>query len=383
MDVTGVSGMQQRMPVDPDGSVRVPLVGTVDVAGRTINEINDIVQARLSSRTLRQANSSGEEFIIIIDPVQVLVSIAEYRPVYLSGDVTRPGEQQYRPGLTVRQAVSLAGGFEAGSRTGTDPFIQNADFRADQTTFWTEFTREAMRISRIKSELAGATEPPRFEAGDVPLPREAVAELARLETEKFEVNLDSYTKEKTFLEIEIENSRARMATVEEQQAKEREGLEADTAELERLRQMEERGTTTSARVTESRRNLLMSSTRYLQATTQIAEYSREQADLRRRLERLDDERRTRLLTELQDSVVRAAGLAEQITSVSEKLRYTGSARMSMNGARDRTPTITIIRRTESGPATIAANEDMELLPGDVAEVKMPLDSPRLEMFLQN
>ncbi len=36
--------------------------------------------------------------------------IIEYRPVYVTGDVAKPGEQRYTPGLSVRQAVSLAGG---------------------------------------------------------------------------------------------------------------------------------------------------------------------------------------------------------------------------------------------------------------------------------
>jgi polysaccharide export outer membrane protein len=35
----------------------------------------------------------------------------EQRPVYLNGDVSRPGEQRYRLGLTVRQAIALAGGY--------------------------------------------------------------------------------------------------------------------------------------------------------------------------------------------------------------------------------------------------------------------------------
>ena len=36
----------------------------------------------------------------------------EQRPVYLNGDVSRPGEQRYRLGLTVRQTIALAGGYD-------------------------------------------------------------------------------------------------------------------------------------------------------------------------------------------------------------------------------------------------------------------------------
>jgi polysaccharide biosynthesis/export protein len=383
IDVTGVSGIQNRMPVGVDGTVRVPLAGPVPVAGRSLDDINALVQTRLASKTLRQTSPSGEEFLIIIDPEQILVSIAEYRPVYLTGDVTSPGERQYRPGLTVRQAISLAGGSGIGNEAVSDMLLQAADFRAEHANLWMEFARERMRIARIRSELAGADAPPAFEVEETPLPPETVAELARLETERFNVNRANHAKEKAFLESEIENSLTRLTTVREQQEKEREGLEADNAEFQRHMEMEQRGITTSARVAESRRSLLMSSTRYLQATGQIAQFGREEADLRRRLQRLEDDRRSELLDEMQEAVVRVAAVAEQIAAVSDKLRYADAARTSLHGAPGNAPTITVIRAGDAGPSAIRADEDMLLMPGDVVEVALPAERPRLDLFLQN
>lgn len=384
IDVTGVSGMQHSMPVGPDGTIRAPLAGSVLVAGRSIHDINELLQARLASKTLRQASPSGEEFLVIIDPERILVSVAEYRPVYVSGDVASPGERQYRPGLTVRQAISLAGGYEAGDRPqSTDMFLQVADFRAEHTSLWTQFTRETMRIARIRSELADADSAPSFEVEDLPLPRSTVDDLARLETEVFDVNRANQAKERAFLESEIENSLAQLTTVKEQQQEEREGLEADTSELERHREMEQRGITTSSRVSESRRNLLMSSTRYLQATVQIAQFGREEASLRRRLQQQEDERRSELLEELQEAIVRAAAIAEQITAVSDKLRYARAARTAPAREPAQAPTVMVIRNGDAGPETIDGDQDMPLMPGDVVEVSLPAEPLRPHSFLQN
>src|SRR5690606_12292431 len=95
--------------------------GSIPVAGLNIHDINALLQERLASKTLRQSSPSGEEFLVMIDPQRVLVSVAEYRPVYVSGDVASPGEQRYRPGLTVRQAISLAGGYD------NDPLLPSPD----------------------------------------------------------------------------------------------------------------------------------------------------------------------------------------------------------------------------------------------------------------
>jgi protein involved in polysaccharide export with SLBB domain len=81
IDVTGLSGMQHSMPVGLDGMIRAPLAGPIPVAGKNIHDINELLQTRLASKTLRQTSPSGEEYLVIIDPEQILISVAEYRPV--------------------------------------------------------------------------------------------------------------------------------------------------------------------------------------------------------------------------------------------------------------------------------------------------------------
>ena len=41
---------------------------------------------------------------------RVAVDVSEYSPVYVSGDVSKPGAYPFRPGITIRQAIAIAGG---------------------------------------------------------------------------------------------------------------------------------------------------------------------------------------------------------------------------------------------------------------------------------
>jgi len=83
--------------VGDQGTIPYPLIGELPVRGLRLPEVERLVVARLKGPYL-------------VDP-QVTVSVDEYRPFFVLGQVNRPGGYPYAPGLTVRKAVSFAGGF--------------------------------------------------------------------------------------------------------------------------------------------------------------------------------------------------------------------------------------------------------------------------------
>ena len=83
--------------VKADGTIAVPLLGDLRVAGLTSQELQDLVTARLLDGYLKKPN--------------VTVTIDGYRLYYIKGEVARPGGYSFVDGLTVAKAVALAGGF--------------------------------------------------------------------------------------------------------------------------------------------------------------------------------------------------------------------------------------------------------------------------------
>lgn len=83
--------------LDETGAFDYPFVGRVAAIGRTVDELEKVID-----RGLR-----GD---YIIDP-EVNVAVNKYRNFFIKGEVKRPGGYPYQPGLTVIQAVTLAGGF--------------------------------------------------------------------------------------------------------------------------------------------------------------------------------------------------------------------------------------------------------------------------------
>lgn len=83
--------------VGTDGSVTMPLIGTVNVRGLTPQAAQQTIANALVDGYLRH-------------PV-VSIDILHFRPVYVLGEVNQPGEYKYVSGMNVLNAVALGGGF--------------------------------------------------------------------------------------------------------------------------------------------------------------------------------------------------------------------------------------------------------------------------------
>lgn len=83
--------------IDASGVISLPLIGNVKATGRTPRQLEETIRGQLSSGYMR-------------DP-RVNVEVLKYRPFYIIGEITKPGEYDYRNGMNLLSAVAVAGGF--------------------------------------------------------------------------------------------------------------------------------------------------------------------------------------------------------------------------------------------------------------------------------
>lgn len=96
VQVYGEPELSKQYSIGPTGQISFPFLGEVPVTGMTSREVGQKLGDALRGTYL-------------IDP-KVTVTVQRYLPIYLNGQVKSPGAQAYQPGLTVRMAISLAGG---------------------------------------------------------------------------------------------------------------------------------------------------------------------------------------------------------------------------------------------------------------------------------
>ncbi len=93
--------------VDQAGYISFPLIGQVPARGQTLASLEGAIATQLKKGYLR-------------DP-DVTIEVDRYRPVFVMGEVGRPGQYSYVPGMTAQNAVAIAGGFTArGNRRDID-----------------------------------------------------------------------------------------------------------------------------------------------------------------------------------------------------------------------------------------------------------------------
>ena len=96
--------LNQQSLVTPDGRISVPLAGTVQAAGRTVESIESTIADRLASNFAVRPN-------VFVSVVTVLNPDDTF-PIYVIGQVGSPGLVEVLPGTTLLQAVALAGGLD-------------------------------------------------------------------------------------------------------------------------------------------------------------------------------------------------------------------------------------------------------------------------------
>ena len=89
---------REKIRLSDAGTLSFPYLGEIRVRGMTVGALEEFITKGLKGRYL-------------LNP-QVTVTIHEYRNFFVNGQVDKPGGYAFVPGLTVRKAISMAGGFK-------------------------------------------------------------------------------------------------------------------------------------------------------------------------------------------------------------------------------------------------------------------------------
>jgi polysaccharide export outer membrane protein len=95
--VFGQEGLTNSYSVDAGGHIAMPLIGSVMARGLTTDQLSHRVADRLRQGFIREPH--------------VAVEIEAYRPFFILGEVTAPGQYPYVANMTVETAIAIAGGF--------------------------------------------------------------------------------------------------------------------------------------------------------------------------------------------------------------------------------------------------------------------------------
>jgi exopolysaccharide production protein ExoF len=337
------------------GEIALPVVGRAGAEGLTTTELGRQIAIRLQ-------DAAG-----LRDLPDALVEVVNYRPFYITGNVTSPGEYSYRPGMIVLNAVSIAGGM----------------YRADQRSAW-DIERVAisslgeasvldLRLRdlmaqqiRLNAQIDGAEVLPMPEAqADADLARALQEQtrifedyLQRRETSQFNLtaSIESLEKELDAINASLSDSAMRRQSAEAELAQVRELVKQNLA-VQRLAPLE----TSLAQIMRDQQDLEISR---LRAEQRILE-------TRNQLSQDDEMRRADATNELQRVNAQLREVEEQRLALSKLLsgasHYSGEVALSLEED-EAEPQYVIVHVNGDDVTETVASEQTRVMPGDIVKV---------------
>ena len=113
----GAHPMSGEYTVGDSGRIALPFLGDVPSAGLTTRQLQATITAELVRTGMFKQPS-------------VVVEVAKYRPIFVLGQVKKPGQYPYQPGMTILTAVAIAGGFTYRANENIFSVVRTIDHKA-------------------------------------------------------------------------------------------------------------------------------------------------------------------------------------------------------------------------------------------------------------
>jgi polysaccharide biosynthesis/export protein ExoF len=351
-DVHEWTALNGKYDVGADGAVSMPLLGAVKAAGLTLDQLSDTISTQLQTR-----------FGLTIRP-QASIEIVQYRPFYITGDVNKPGEYPYRPGLTVLQAISIAGG----RYRVNDPALLLTT-AGDLRVLRLQYNQLLARRARLQAQLDDASSiafPPELQRkqNDPNVARTVQREQAMFTAQRdaLRAQLDALNQLKSLLSGEVVSLQEKMKNIDLE-------LSLLKQESQSTSTLVQKGLAIAPREFSLRQTELETQGRRLDLDTAALRAREDIGKADQSIIELRSKTRNQIQTELADVEQRIPETGARIaTSTTIIDRETNAATGASVAAEDPVATCLILRQGGGTVKQIEANETVQVEPGDTIKV---------------
>jgi polysaccharide export outer membrane protein len=349
ISILGSPELHRRIMIDDDGRIDFPVVGEIRVAGLSLSQLRQKLRERLA------VHHSFH------DP-DVTVDVAQYRPIYITDGVAKPGAYPYRPGMTVRDAIALAGGY--GRNMPLDGINAHGQYDASLI----EFVRLQIGVSRLQAELAGRTDIDLKNLQTDGVTPSVLAKFIDIEAQQLKTDQDDYDNQKIYLSRMIKETQDQISALLAEQAELQRALMQQQRDAARIRGLFHQSLVQISRVEDEDRAVSRSETQLFELKARTAKARRSLEEYTRALQKLADQRKIEVMQRLEKALGELAAVRIQLTTAGARVRYI-EAEQPQGFAGDSTARHLVIFRDEHGDQQrIAADENTNLMPGDAVEV---------------
>ena len=335
--------------VEANGMVAIPILGSVEAAGKSPDRLRESALAALEKATGRAGNAS--------------VAIIQRQPVFVAGAARNPGSYAYFQGMIAAQALALAGGPERDNLE----FSQTLSMldRKDQSELVRDRQRKALARKAIFAALReggkNTSAPPRLVelAG-----ADRAAALIASEREAIELRQQAKQNELAKKQQAAAGIREEVAAIQSRLSEFDGQIKARADRLQKMESLFASKVVDDERVSTVRRD-------YMDLQGRHSEFKINLTQAANRLAAAETDLRQSQLSQRSEIEAEIAQLDDQIAEGERSIRANEQV-MALAGQSMRSPALNrrmeILRVDKSGPQVLDADDMTELLPGDVLKV---------------
>jgi exopolysaccharide production protein ExoF len=359
------AALNDEFTIGAGGELSLPLVGSVPAAGKTTEALADTIAERVQAGMGRRP--------------QISVEISRYRPFYIVGAVNNPGEYPYRPGLSVLQALSIAGGLFRPTEASMMQFQRSARTTAGELRLLVlQYNRLVARRARLQAELDGGS--------DIKFPPELtqrqsdpeVAAVLKQELQAFAAHRDAVQNEiasrnqiKELLAREVVSLQQKIANSDQE-------VGMLKTELTKVTEFVRKGLVVAPREFSLRQNGMEMQRTRLDLDTAVLRAREEIGKTDQSILELQNQNRKELLREVDDANGKLAEVSAKMATLGEIVRQdeaTMPGIATSNSDENASVVYTIVRRDETGQREVEAAEATVVQAGDTIRVKRQTETP--------
>lgn len=340
--------LTRRTQIGVSGAVTVPLVGEISIAGLTPSAAADKIAKMFRDR--------GDH-----EQVNAIVEVVAYRPVYVAGAVPKPGPYEYRPGMTIRQLLAMAGGESAGSdRPDVIPEVLQSDYEDALNALVHAHIRQA----RLRALAFGASE---FTAPDIDasgLSPRRVQDILDVEQSAWRAGEDETARRRAFAETTAKVLQEQISDLNEQLRQEEANIELAEGEFQRMKAAFNKGVIAGPRMSETQQALALVKMRRAETAARIAEARRNLLEVEWRLDQSLQGRKLEAFAALQKELQEGQRAESAVAAARARLQQ---ARIQPRTPKGTIGQVRISIHSETNTEKIGALES-EAMPGDTVIV---------------
>lgn len=359
-DVYEWKALNDQFTIGPDGTVSLPFVGDVMAAGCDTAELSRRVADKMKANLGFQKAPS------------VSVEVVKFRPFYIIGDVRAPGEFPYRPGMTVLQSVSIAGGFYRDNGDQRHYGREMIQSMGEIRVIDVQFLQLRARKARLESELHDQKQITFPDALQKRADEPSVAQVMYQEKLLFDTRSRSFETEnkaleslRSFLKDSIGTLAALLATQERQ-------LKLASMEMASVGSLADKGLATASRSLGLQRDIAQLEGDRLKVLNSQNQVQQELSKTDLQIIALRNTRVKDITVDLNQTQEKLDELVQRRKTNEQLWTESSIDVIRTREEMDVQPTYAIVRMSGGRAQELSAGEDTTVQPGDTVKVILPL-----------